>query len=53
MKTFSNDMLWVIFLLLEEQFAISTNHIREMVQLLDVGKLINEENIKIDETVSG
>jgi chemotaxis signal transduction protein len=33
MGTFSNDIPWVIFNLLNEQFAVSTNHVREMVAM--------------------
>ena len=33
MSTLSNDMPWVIFVLLNEQFAVSTSHVREMVAM--------------------
>jgi purine-binding chemotaxis protein CheW len=33
MGTFSTDMPWVIFHLLDEQFAVSANHVREMVAM--------------------
>jgi len=33
MSTFSNDMPWVIFNLLDEQFAVSTRYVREMVAM--------------------
>ncbi|MCP4764125.1 MAG: hypothetical protein GY870_20295, partial [archaeon] len=39
MNTFSKDMPWVIFILLEEQFAVSTKHVREMVAMPKVIKV--------------
>jgi len=33
MSTFLNDMPWVIFNLLDEQFAVSTSYVREMVAM--------------------
>ncbi len=33
MDKFSTDMPWVIFYLLDEQFAVSANHVREMVAM--------------------
>lgn len=33
MGTFSTEMPWVIFHLLDEQFAVSANHVREMVAM--------------------
>ncbi len=33
MNKFSTDMLWVIFVLLDEHFAVSASHVREMVAM--------------------
>ena len=39
MGTFSTDMPWVIFHLLDEQFAVSANHVREMVAMPKVVRI--------------